>query len=121
MRLGFWVIAVSMLLMVAVGVRPPGGSNAQSVLADGTDAQAVSSNQGAQFPTVLTSELVSVNVSVTDSNGKAVSGLTADHFDIFDDNVRQKIAHFSYDDAPISLGIVYDVSGSMAGRIRRSF
>jgi Ca-activated chloride channel family protein len=69
---------------------------------------------------VLNSDLVSVTVTVTDSYGRYVTGLTKDNFEVYDDKVEQPIAHFSDADAPVSLGIVYDVSGSMKERVRRS-
>lgn len=53
--------------------------------------------------------LVSLTVSVTDTYGRFVTGLNRDHFEVFDDKVKQQIAHFSGEDAPVSLGIVYDV------------
>jgi Ca-activated chloride channel homolog len=64
--------------------------------------------------------IVNVTVSVTDPYGRFVTGLGKDHFELFDDKVKQQIAHFTDDDAPVSLGIVYDVSGSMKERIGRS-
>ncbi|HKQ07356.1 MAG TPA: VWA domain-containing protein [Blastocatellia bacterium] len=64
--------------------------------------------------------VVNVLVSVTDTYGRFVTGLTQDHFDLFDDKVKQHIHHFTDEDAPISVGIVYDVSGSMKDRIMRS-
>jgi len=64
--------------------------------------------------------IVNVIVSVTDPYGRFVTGLGRDHFDVFDDKVKQQIAHFTDDDAPVSLGIVYDVSGSMKERVGRS-
>jgi Ca-activated chloride channel family protein len=69
---------------------------------------------------VLPANMVSVTISVTDPYGRFVTGLGKDHFDVFDDKVKQQIAHFTDDDAPVSLGIVYDVSGSMKERISRS-
>lgn len=69
---------------------------------------------------VIGANLVDVAVSVSDSQGRFVPGLTKDEFEIFDDGVKQQVAHFSDLDAPISIGIVYDVSGSMAGSINRS-
>ena len=57
---------------------------------------------------------------MTDPYGRFVTGLNRDHFEVFDDKVKQQIAHFSDEDAPVSLGIVYDVSGSIKGRINRS-
>jgi Ca-activated chloride channel family protein len=49
-----------------------------------------------------------------------LTGLTKGQFEVYDNKVKQEIAHFSDDDAPVSLGIVYDVSGSMKERIHRS-
>jgi Ca-activated chloride channel family protein len=69
---------------------------------------------------VLNTNLVSVTVTVTDTYGRFVTGLAKDQFEVYDDKVKQAIAHFSDDDAPVSLGIVYDVSGSMKERIHRS-
>ena len=69
---------------------------------------------------VLGVGIVNVIISVTDPYGRFVTGLSKDHFDIFDDKVKQQIAHFTDEDSPVSLGIVYDVSGSMKERIMRS-
>src|SRR5205085_6251880 len=68
----------------------------------------------------LNTSVVNVLVSVTDTYGRFVTGLTQDHFDLFDDKVKQHIHHFTDEDAPMSIGIVYDVSGSMKDRIMRS-
>ena len=57
----------------------------------------------------VSANLVSVNVSVTDSRGRYVQGLDGGQFEVFDDGVRQRVAHFSAGDAPFSLGIVYDM------------
>jgi Ca-activated chloride channel homolog len=69
---------------------------------------------------VINTKLVNLTVSVNDKLGRFVAGLTKEDFEIFDDNIRQDIAFFSDDDAPISLGIVYDVSGSMGDFSSRS-
>lgn len=68
----------------------------------------------------LDTNLVNVIISVTDPYGRFVTGLTQDHFEIFDEKVKQQIRHFSDEDAPISMGVIYDVSGSMKERITRS-
>ena len=60
--------------------------------------------------------LVSVNVTVTEPGGKYVRGLSRDQFEVFDDNVRQQIAFFSAEDAPITFGIVYDMHPSTLER-----
>ena len=60
-------------------------------------------------------ELVSVNATVTDSSGHFVSGLRAEDFTILEDGERQTITQFESERVPVSLGIVLDTSGSMAG------
>jgi Ca-activated chloride channel family protein len=62
-------------------------------------------------------ELVLVNATVTDSLNRYVSGLEAEHFQIWEDKVEQKIEYFSAEDVPISIGVIFDVSGSMKDKI----
>jgi len=69
----------------------------------------------------LETKLVSMTVSVTDRYGRMVTGLERDNFEIYDDDVRQDIAIFSNEDAPVTLGIVYDISGSMSDLTAASF
>lgn len=54
-------------------------------------------------------DLVTVNVAVTDKQGKFVKGLRKEQFEIFDDDRKQQIAYFSAEGAPVSYGIVYDM------------
>ena len=68
----------------------------------------------------LEAKLVNVTITVSDAYGRFVTGLAKDNFEVFDDGVKQEIAHFTDDDAPISLGIIFDVSGSMGGLTTRS-
>jgi Ca-activated chloride channel homolog len=81
-----------------------------------TDAKLQKLKDGIHIGTAI----VNVTVSVTDPYGRFVTGLGKDHFELFDDKVKQQIEHFTDDDAPVSLGIVYDVSGSMKERVGRS-
>jgi Ca-activated chloride channel family protein len=60
-------------------------------------------------------ELINVTTTVTDTSGRFVPGLRQEDFTIYEDNVRQEISHFSNERVPVSLGIVLDTSGSMAG------
>lgn len=72
-------------------------------------------------PVMITTDLVSVKVSVTDSYGRAVTGLDRSVFRIFDDKVPQTISFFSDDDAPATIAVVFDTSGSMnGGKIARA-
>ena len=65
-------------------------------------------------------KLVLVPVTVTDPLGKPVRDLPRDNFRLIEDGVEQKIATFSSEDAPVSMGFLVDASGSMKNRIRSS-
>ncbi|HSS18961.1 MAG TPA: VWA domain-containing protein [Pyrinomonadaceae bacterium] len=66
-------------------------------------------------------DLITVTVTVTDTYGRYVSGLGKSVFTLLDDKKPQEITYFSDDDAPVSVGVIFDVSGSMSGdKIRRS-
>src|SRR6188474_3116892 len=62
-------------------------------------------------------DLVLVNSTVTDPQNRYVTGLEPEHFQIWGDKVEQKIAYFSAEDVPISLGVIFDISGSMKDKI----
>jgi len=64
--------------------------------------------------------LVLVPATVTDPMNRLVTGLDKENFQIFDNNVGQIIKSFATDDAPVSIGIVLDLSGSMTSKFRRS-
>jgi Ca-activated chloride channel homolog len=64
--------------------------------------------------------LVLVSVSIVDPLNRQVTGLDKENFEVFEDKQRQEIRHFSSEDAPISVGAIFDVSGSMAGKIDRA-
>jgi Ca-activated chloride channel family protein len=70
--------------------------------------------EGQDAAVKLGTELVSANVTVTDKSGRAVEGLRRGDFKIYEDNVEQTISYFSDEDAPASIGIVFDASGSMS-------
>jgi Ca-activated chloride channel homolog len=62
-------------------------------------------------------ELVTLNVIVTDVNGHYVEGLSPDQFEIYDNEVKQEITHVSFDDSPASFGIVYEVDENNTERL----
>jgi Ca-activated chloride channel family protein len=64
--------------------------------------------------------LVVVNVTVTDPYDRIVTGLDQDNFQVYDEKVEQKIVAFSTEDAPISVGLIFDCSGSMGDKIQKS-
>ena len=64
--------------------------------------------------------MVLVPVSVVTPLGQLVTGLEKEHFKIIEDKEEQKILHFGAEDAPLSLGIVFDCSGSMGQKLTKS-
>ena len=66
-------------------------------------------------PITLRTDLVTLTLTVTDLYGRYVSGLTKKAFSVIDNNQEQDITYFSDSDSPVSVGILFDVSGSMSG------
>jgi VWFA-related protein len=66
------------------------------------------------------SSLVLIPAHVTTLIGASVTNLTKDDFHLFEDNVEQSITHFALDDAPISIGLLFDTSGSMHNKMRKA-
>jgi Ca-activated chloride channel family protein len=66
------------------------------------------------------SSLVLVPATITDSSNRFVLGLHKDDFHLVEDGVEQTIAHVSGEDAPLSVGLVFDASGSMGTKLRTS-
>ena len=64
--------------------------------------------------------LVLIPVSVLDSLGRYMISLEKENFRIFEDKVEQEITQFSDEDAPLSMGIVFDTSGSMGWKLAKS-
>jgi Ca-activated chloride channel family protein len=65
-------------------------------------------------------DLVVIPVTVTDTLNRFVLGLQKEDFHLFEDGVEQNVAHFSGEDAPLSVGVLFDESGSMAYKLRTS-
>jgi Ca-activated chloride channel family protein len=65
-------------------------------------------------------DLALVNVTVTDPFNRLVTGLDPDNFRVFEDNIEQEIVSFSSEDVPISIGVIFDFSGSMANKVDKA-
>jgi VWFA-related protein len=90
------VVAVTLaLVMILIGESPLAGQ------------------EGFRFKSGV--ELINVTATVTDRSGRFASGLRQEDFIIYDDDQPVEITHFSAERTPVSLGIVLDTSGSMAG------
>jgi VWFA-related protein len=95
-----WILAFPIVLLVSAGVAG--------------QVQLASKGPGQQEFTIrTTSRLVLLDVSVKDSQGGFVSGLTRDNFKVYENGKLQKITEFANADIPVTVGIVVDESGSM--------
>jgi Ca-activated chloride channel family protein len=66
------------------------------------------------------STLVLIPVTVTDPFNRFVTGLDKENFKLFEDKKEQEILQFSSEDAPLSIGVVFDCSGSMGSKLEKS-
>ncbi len=72
-------------------------------------------------PVIVNTDLITLTVTVTDTYGRYVSGLGKSAFTVFDDKKPQEITYFSDDDSPVSVGVLFDLSGSMSGeKVKRA-
>jgi VWFA-related protein len=75
---------------------------------------------GRQSNIRVDTNLVQINVTVTDPLGRTVTGLEKEHFKLSEEKVEQQITHFASSDAPLSMGLVFDASGSMGAKLQKS-
>jgi len=93
---------------------PPSGGSSIS-------GQQKSGNEIDSGPVITNTDLITFTVTVTDTYGRYVSGLGKNAFTVLDEKKPQEITFFSDDDAPVSVGVIFDVSGSMSGdKIKRA-
>jgi Ca-activated chloride channel homolog len=93
---------------VAAGPEPPKNAVVDAALQTHTKAMKVDV------------DLVLVPVTITDPMNRLVTGLDKDNFTLFEGKDQQEIRHFSSEDAPVSLGVIFDMSGSMSSKIDRA-
>ena len=98
-----------------VHVRPPAKSDNKNVT-DPADPALKTHTK----PLKVDVDLVLVPATVTDPMNRLVTGLDKDNFQLYEDGKEQKIRHFSSEDAPVSLGVIFDMSGSMADKIDKA-
>ena len=65
-------------------------------------------------------DLVLVPVTVTDPMNRLVTGLEQVDFQVYENSKEQKIRTFASEDAPVSIGIIFDLSGSMTSKLMRA-
>ncbi len=65
-------------------------------------------------------DMVLVPVTITDPLNRLVTGLDRENFNLFEGKDQQEIKTFSSEDAPVSIGVIFDMSGSMSSKIERA-
>ena len=65
-------------------------------------------------------DMTLVNVSVTDSLNNSVTSLNKENFKVYEDGIEQEVSAFSSEDVPISVGLIFDISGSMENKFDRA-
>src|SRR6266446_7025567 len=95
-------------------------ASAQSAVSDDvkhdTPGQTIKPSQAVHIDV----NLALVNVTVTDPYSRIVTGLEPDNFRVFEDNIEQEVVNFSSEDVPISIGVILDLSGSMANKLGKA-
>jgi Ca-activated chloride channel family protein len=116
----FFVPFIPLLLFGIVIWNFPVLAVAQSVILDDvkhdTPGQVIKQGQSVHIDV----DLALVNVTITDPYNRLVTGLEPDNFRIFENNVEQEIRYFSSEDVPISIGVIFDLSGSMANKVGKA-
>ncbi|WP_246153603.1 VWA domain-containing protein [Terriglobus albidus] len=80
--------------------------------------EAASAPRGASIRVSV--NLVLVPMTVTDPMNRLVTGLERENFWVYENNQPQEIRTFSLDDAPVTIGIIFDMSGSMGSKFQRA-
>jgi Ca-activated chloride channel homolog len=114
-RVSVAVCAVFGLLLFSTLVSP---ARAQ-VAAVGPENPAPQKIQKGQ-PIRSETEMTLVGASVTDPLGRLVTGLERENFRVFEDGIEQEVVQFSSEDVPVSIGVIFDMSGSMTDKIDKS-
>ncbi len=101
-----------------VHVTPPPASAPATGAPAGAEAPAVTGPAAAKArPGALIRmnvDMVLVPITVTDPMNRLVTGLEKEDFQVYENNGEQKISSFVSEDAPVSIGIIFDLSGSMS-------
>jgi len=108
-----WTLIVAALLTIALPA-------VMLALVRSQSAQETAKDKKAPQTLKVDVDLTLVNATVTDSLNRYVSGLEAQHFRVWEDKVEQKVQYFNAEDVPISIGLIFDVSGSMKDKIGTS-
>ena len=68
----------------------------------------------------IDTNLVLIPVTVTTPLNQFVTGMEKENFRLIEDKVEQNVSYFASFDAPLSIGLVFDISGSMSNKLNKS-
>jgi Ca-activated chloride channel family protein len=71
-------------------------------------------------PIIKDVDLVLVPVTVTDDMARPVTGLEKQYFAVYEGQAKQRVQYFSAEDAPITVGIIFDASSSMSDKMEEA-
>ncbi len=127
-------ISIVLSLLWIASVRPPSASaqttiedvhvvprsTADAKPPDTTNQNLLPSLNSRIRPLKVDVDLVLVPVTITDPMNRLVTGLDKENFELYEGNSKEEIKTFSSEDAPVSLGVIFDSSGSMASKMDRA-
>jgi len=134
-RRWLWICGLVAILFVARAQAQDDPLNKIHVPQPGASTQGSGAPAGAEAPTAtgtdalkihpgsyirMNVDMVLVPVTVTDPMNRLVTGLERDDFQVFENNGQQQIRTFASEDAPVSIGIIFDLSGSMTSKLIRA-
>jgi Ca-activated chloride channel family protein len=99
---------------------PPKTEEEKKPIIEGSDNAASQATSHRNSRIRVDVNLVQVPMTVTDPMNRLVTGLEKENFAVYDNNIGQTIKYFSSDDAPLTIGIVFDLSGSMSSKFVRA-
>ena len=102
-----------------VHVKPPAAAKDPEAKA-ASELVTTASLKSHEKPMKVAVDLVLVPVTITDPMNRLVTGLDRENFALSEGSDWQEIKNFSSEDAPVSLGVIFDVSGSMQSKIEKS-
>jgi Ca-activated chloride channel family protein len=135
LMIGIWMCALAALLCISRAQAQEDPLNTVHVPPPSTPAQPSGAPAGADAPVAtgtasakarpgglirMNVDMVLVPITVTDPMNRLVTGLEQEDFEVFENNGKQKIRSFASEDAPVSIGIIFDLSGSMTSKLVRA-
>jgi Ca-activated chloride channel family protein len=132
---GLWIFCLTAALTVAraggqedplnkVNVKPPASATPDTGTPKGAEAPAATGPDALKIHPGsfirMNVDLVLVPVTVTDPMNRLVTGLEKEDFQVYENNKEEKIRSFAAEDAPVSIGIIFDLSGSMTSKLIRA-